>query len=1089
MEEYRFSNSLCIMDDPADSKFPPRYSVPRLARPIGEVDRLSEVLEQLPCDLGREGVALKIFEREAAVKSFSQDWRSVIFIYKQFLGVVQRKHEEHTLPADAWVFLNLFAGIPLSDVYHLKVRQPDEAKNVFRDVVQRLERKNPAELPPVLSAAINFRASVLYDLEKDRERCGRSHQMHADGIVAKFHLWEYSVSHGTNPCGKPHVGCRWNKDGQSIARFWLGIILHTCVSLHELWLLEGHYEAALYWGQLCKSLLEKLKGDLPIGIPGSLIHEFMRAVDVFITEFGYPFFEGLESWAAMVEVDCYYHMGKVTECISKSLKLKSKLEARNCYSGLLAVNFYLLRFYHTALSEAEGDSDRKHYRVQINSIDDEILELLDEITGGLPNVLDPLYFTVVLAPIARSRADPDSEFREEEKAERYMNFLQALKHEPTLQPHPYAGTRMLQLGDAELARAPTAPRGLAQLLHCSSACQHSEEALRLAYEKADRIGKISALTKLINACMAFYLCKDILVESQSHHPGSNFVELSQLPQFSGTWLSSAKGPFADVTWNAHYPLELQLVEKLCTLQIAELAEILYGVSNWHDDWSRALSRDESIIPYYYQQLACAYMSNYLGLPKGIQEMVDPMVCCKREQPDIYALMTELSKRSLLASERGRTRALVHQLGPGYLSPETALSLKQFDIDDKVAWDTIQDGQLACGEGTVCVEYSYDLIKSDNSCLSMPIYAYVVARGPKECRFCTRYITFSLNIKSFLDELHSTMSNKENYDETEVTKSLEQLYELLIRPVVDLLPQVPEQNLIFAPHGVLANVPFGLLRDPDKKEFLFERHIISVAPSLRVLGFCKQRYLYLKKLRLVDDTTPIVLVGDPAYSLEHHRLPGAGKEMDSIADVFKQKRGRRCVGIVRRLDASVKAVLDIAEEPSKKNRSQVCIHFAVHGHVTKVYPKGALELTDPPGSTSDLGAEGESISVNKYSPWKKDDGGKEKIDEGITDEIGALELSNCGAATSGSKDGCSDEAGPTSTASDNGASSSGGAGGKSTNENVFCEVGSVSKRRSGDTPPCSKFLRSEDIINCGIEWRAYFVVLSACNTSRGQVCRS
>ena len=49
--------------------FPPRYSVPRLARPIGEVERLSEVLEQIPCDLGKEEVALKIVEGEAAVAS------------------------------------------------------------------------------------------------------------------------------------------------------------------------------------------------------------------------------------------------------------------------------------------------------------------------------------------------------------------------------------------------------------------------------------------------------------------------------------------------------------------------------------------------------------------------------------------------------------------------------------------------------------------------------------------------------------------------------------------------------------------------------------------------------------------------------------------------------------------------------------------------------------------------------------------------------------------------------------------------------------------------------------------------------------
>ena len=147
--------------------------------------------------------------------------------------------------------------------------------------------------------------------------------------------------------------------------------------------------------------------------------------------------------------------------------------------------------------------------------------------------------------------------------------------------------------------------------------------------------------------------------------------------------AGAKGPFAGVKWNAYHPLELQLAEKLCTLQIATQAEILYGVNDWHDGWSHALSRKQFRSPHYNQQVACTSMVERFQRLNRIRQILDVPVYCEQEQSEIYTLMAELLKRSLLASERGRTRALVYQLGPGYLRPETALSLKQFDLEDKV----------------------------------------------------------------------------------------------------------------------------------------------------------------------------------------------------------------------------------------------------------------------------------------------------------------------------------------------------------------------------------------------------------------------
>lgn len=52
-----------------------------------------------------------------------------------------------------------------------------------------------------------------------------------------------------------------------------------------------------------------------------------------------------------------------------------------------------------------------------------------------------------------------------------------------------------------------------------------------------------------------------------------------------------------------------------------------------------------------------------------------------------------------------------------------------------------------------------------------------------------------------------------------------------------------------------------------------------------------------------------------------------------------------------------------------------------------------------------------------------------------------------------------------------------------------EIGGVTKRRFRNGPGgASKdgFLSSDGIVGCGFEWRAYMVVLSACDSGKGEV---
>jgi CHAT domain-containing protein len=129
--------------------------------------------------------------------------------------------------------------------------------------------------------------------------------------------------------------------------------------------------------------------------------------------------------------------------------------------------------------------------------------------------------------------------------------------------------------------------------------------------------------------------------------------------------------------------------------------------------------------------------------------------------------------------------------------------------------------------------------------------------------------------------------------------LKKLHQVLIEPVVDLLPQKPEERVIFIPQGELFTVPFAALQDANGK-YLIEKHTISTAPSIQLLDLLYQR----KKER--KDEKPFVpknitgdellIVGNPTApktpltagsdNCKASRLPNAEKEAKTIAEMFQ-----------------------------------------------------------------------------------------------------------------------------------------------------------------------------------------------------------
>ncbi|GAB1544637.1 CHAT domain-containing protein [Scytonema sp. NUACC21] len=132
----------------------------------------------------------------------------------------------------------------------------------------------------------------------------------------------------------------------------------------------------------------------------------------------------------------------------------------------------------------------------------------------------------------------------------------------------------------------------------------------------------------------------------------------------------------------------------------------------------------------------------------------------------------------------------------------------------------------------------------------------------------------------------TLKNTDN-------KRLQQLYDKLIQPIADCLPQDENERVIFIPHESLFLAPFSALQDAGGK-YLIEQHTILIAPSIQILNLTRwqqqQVQMVAKKEALVvgNPKMPKVLLelGQPPQKL--NPLPGAKREAEAIAKLLNTK---------------------------------------------------------------------------------------------------------------------------------------------------------------------------------------------------------
>jgi CHAT domain-containing protein len=116
------------------------------------------------------------------------------------------------------------------------------------------------------------------------------------------------------------------------------------------------------------------------------------------------------------------------------------------------------------------------------------------------------------------------------------------------------------------------------------------------------------------------------------------------------------------------------------------------------------------------------------------------------------------------------------------------------------------------------------------------------------------------------------------DEARLSPAAIALYQLLIPPIVSLLP--PDSQVIFVPDKILNAIPFAALRNPLSGRYMIEERWVSVVPSVTF-------YLaLLGGLRTTDDRRAwsSLLVANPSFDRQLFPqladLPGAAAETEA-----------------------------------------------------------------------------------------------------------------------------------------------------------------------------------------------------------------
>ena len=270
----------------------------------------------------------------------------------------------------------------------------------------------------------------------------------------------------------------------------------------------------------------------------------------------------------------------------------------------------------------------------------------------------------------------------------------------------------------------------------------------------------------------------------------------------------------------------------------------------------------------------------------------------------------------------------------------------------------------------------------------------------------------------------------------INRRLKKSYELLIEPIVDLLPRDPQERIIFIPHGSLFLVPFPALQD-QQGVYLIEKHTVLTAPSIQVLGLARQR-----ARQLASNLSEALVIGNP-------KMPSLAESLEAepepLASLLIEKHTV--------LTAPSIQVLGLARQRARQLASNLSEALVIGN---PKMPSLAESLEAEPEPLASLpGAEAEAIVIADLLGTEARIGA-EATEPNITEQMERASLIHL--ATHGLLD--------------------------ELEVLGFRTPGALALTPTGNTRATDGWLTSEEILDLNLN--AQLVVLSACNTGRGEI---
>lgn len=258
------------------------------------------------------------------------------------------------------------------------------------------------------------------------------------------------------------------------------------------------------------------------------------------------------------------------------------------------------------------------------------------------------------------------------------------------------------------------------------------------------------------------------------------------------------------------------------------------------------------------------------------------------------------------AERGRARAFVELLARRLSSDSTPQSTIQPPTIEQIK-------QIAKTQNATLVEYSIiqENFKAQNTLRTHESELYIwVVKPTGEVAFRKTDLKplwqqqnlsledLVINSRESLGVLGRGLTVVQRVNDTAQRQRLPQLYELLIQPIADLLPNNPESRVIFIPYGSLFLVPFATLQD-QTGNYLIEKHTIIISPSIQVLDLTHQQQQKIGNANgcfgATPQCSPYLIVGNPTMPSippavgeppqQLPSLPGAEREALAIAQLL------------------------------------------------------------------------------------------------------------------------------------------------------------------------------------------------------------